>query len=109
MVLSGLTQNNGRALGDGPGDHARAAASFLTGGHPRKTAGADIQAGVSVGQIAAQRGGNRTRFASLELGCEDGRLVGDCDSGHSCAYSNTIALRRPSNPLPADINPWARL
>src|SRR5215470_14402448 len=30
-VLSRLTQNGGRALGDGPGDHARAAASFLTG------------------------------------------------------------------------------
>jgi len=42
MVLSGLTQNTGRALGDGPGDHARAAASFLTGIHPKKTAGADI-------------------------------------------------------------------
>jgi len=107
MVLSGLTQNNGRALGDGPGDHARAAASFLTGVHPRKTAGADIQAGVSVDQIAAQRVGNRTRFASLELGCEDGRLVGNCDSGYSCAYSNTIAWRTPSNPLPADINPRA--
>jgi len=48
MVLSGLTQNNGRALGDGPGDHARAAASYLTGFHPRKTEGADIHNGISV-------------------------------------------------------------
>jgi hypothetical protein len=28
MVLSGLAQRNGNALGDGPGDHARAAASY---------------------------------------------------------------------------------
>src|SRR5688572_12117671 len=28
LVLTGLTHNNGRALGDGPGDHARAAASY---------------------------------------------------------------------------------
>jgi len=46
IVFSGLTQNGGRALGDGPGDHARAASSFLTGAHPRKTAGADINVGI---------------------------------------------------------------
>jgi hypothetical protein len=38
-VFTGLSQVNGRALGDGPGDHARAASTFLTGVHPRKTAG----------------------------------------------------------------------
>ena len=52
-VLTGLAQKNGNALGDGPGDHARAAACYLTGVHPKKTAGADIQNGVSVDQIAA--------------------------------------------------------
>ena len=30
LVFSGLKDHNGEALGDGPGDHARAAASFLT-------------------------------------------------------------------------------
>ena len=105
MVLSGLTQNGGRALGDGPGDHARAAASFLTGAHPRKTAGADIFVGVSADQVAAQRVGSTTKFASLELGCEDGRLVGNCDSGYSCAYSNSISWRGPSTPNPPEINP----
>ena len=106
-LLSGLTHNTGRALGDGPGDHARAAASFLTGVHPKKTAGADIQSGVSVDQIAAQRIGGATRFASLELGCEDGRLVGNCDSGYSCAYSNSISWRTTSTPMPPEINPRA--
>ena len=42
-VLSGLAHVNARPLGDGPGDHARANACFLTGAHPRKTAGADIK------------------------------------------------------------------
>ncbi len=105
LVLSGLTHNGGRALGDGPGDHARAAASFLTGCHPRKTAGADIKIGVSVDQVAAQRIGGQTRFASLELGLEDGRLVGSCDSGYSCAYSNNLAWRSENTPLPPEINP----
>jgi hypothetical protein len=93
IVFSGLTQNGGRALGDGPGDHARAASSFLTGAHPRKTAGADINVGISVDQVAAQRIGGAMCFASIELGCEDGRQVGNCDSGYSCAYSNSISWR----------------
>src|SRR3954454_25222866 len=38
-VLTGLAQRNAEALGDGGGDHARAGASFLTGVHPKKTAG----------------------------------------------------------------------
>src|SRR5258708_37499000 len=55
LVLSNLDSHTGNALGDGPGDHARAGASFLTGVHCRKTAGADIQGGVSVDQIAAAK------------------------------------------------------
>lgn len=105
LVLSGLTHNTGRALGDGPGDHARAAASFLTGVHPRKTAGADIQGGISADQVAAQAIGKATRFPSLELGCEDGRLVGNCDSGYSCAYSNSVSWRTPTTPNPVEIDP----
>ena len=54
VFLSGLTSNGGRALGDGPGDHGRAGAAYLTGVHPKKTSGKDIQAGVSMDQIAAQ-------------------------------------------------------
>src|SRR5437773_6702021 len=107
LVLSDLTQNGGRALGDGPGDHARAASTFLTGVHPKKTSGADIQVGISVDQVAAQAVGKATKFASLELGCEDGRLVGNCDSGYSCAYSNSIAWKTPSTPMPPEINPRA--
>jgi len=105
LVLSGLTHNGGRALGDGPGDHARAASTFLTGVHPKKTAGADIAVGISADQVAAQAVGGATKFASLELGCEDGRLVGNCDSGYSCAYSNSISWKTPSTPLPPEINP----
>ncbi len=105
LVLTCLTHNNGRALGDGPGDHARAAATFLTGVHPKKTAGADIHVGISADQVAAQQLRGSTKFPSLELGCEDGRLVGNCDSGYSCAYSNSISWRTPSTPMPPEINP----
>ena len=106
-ILSGLTHNGGRALGDGPGDHARAGASYLTGVHPKKTYGADIHAGVSADQIAARHLGGETRFGSLELGCEPGLLGGNCDSGYSCAYSNSISWRTPSSPMPLEASPRA--
>src|SRR3954468_10349804 len=105
LVLSGLGHRNGNALGDGPGDHARAAWSYLTGVHPRKTAGADIQNGISVDQIAAQHLGQATRYSSLELGCDDSRTIGNCDSGYSCAYTNSLAWRGPSTPMPPETNP----
>ena len=57
--------------------------------------------------MAAQGVGNLTKFPSIELTCEDGRLVGNCDSGYSCAYSNSISWRTASTPNPAEINPRA--
>lgn len=105
FVLTGLDDHNGNALGDGPGDHGRAGASYLSGVHCRKTAGADIQAGVSADQVAAKLIGGKTRFPSLELGCEDSRTVGNCDSGYSCAYTNSISWRTPTTPNPPEINP----
>src|SRR5262245_15431657 len=87
LVLSGLTHDKGRANGDGPGDHARSASVFLTGAQPRKTSGANIRSGVSVDQVAAKAIGGATKFPSLEIGCENGRDAGNCDSGYSCAYS----------------------
>lgn len=107
LVMSNLTQNGGRALGDGAGDHARAGASWLTGVHPKKTEGSDIQAGISVDQIAARAFGKNTQFASLEIGLEEPNLAGSCDSGYSCAYTNTISWRSPTTPNPMEINPRA--
>jgi hypothetical protein len=107
MMLGGLTQNGGRALGDGPGDHGRAGANYLTCVHPKKTNGKDLQTGISVDQIAARRLEGKTRFASLELGCEEGVQGGSCDNGYSCAYSNSISWRTPSSPMPAEVRPRA--
>ena len=107
LVLSGLAHVNGRPLGDGPGDHARAGATFLTGVHPKKTEGVDIHAGISVDQIAAKELGKRTQLSSLELTLEQTGLVGGCDSGYSCAYTNTISWRTPTTPMPMEANPRA--
>ena len=104
-VLSGLTQDKGRANGDGAGDHARSAGVFLTGVQPLKSEGSEIRAGVSVDQFAAQRIGHETRFASLELGTERGRQSGKCDSGYSCAYSNNVSWRDDTTPMAKETNP----
>jgi hypothetical protein len=104
-VFAGLTQHHGRANGDGAGDHARCASSFLTGAQPRKTAGADIRVGVSVDQAAAALIGDRTKLPSLELGIERGKNAGSCDSGYSCAYSSNISWKTPNTPVAKEINP----
>lgn len=107
LVLSGLTADKARHNGDGGGDHARAMSAFLTGAQPRKTDGANIQAGISVDQAAAMRIGNRTRLPSLELGIDPGRRSGNCDSGYSCVYSSSLSWRSATQPLPNEINPKA--
>jgi hypothetical protein len=104
-ILTGLAQNNANALGDGPGDHARSTAAWLTGVHPKKTAGSDIKLGISADQVAALEIGKKTRFSSLELGCERGGNAGDCDSGYSCAYSSNISWRSENTPVAKEVNP----
>ncbi|MBI2808550.1 MAG: DUF1552 domain-containing protein [Planctomycetes bacterium] len=104
-VLTGLTADKARPNGDGPGDHARAMAAFLTGAQPRKTAGSDIRVGLSVDQAAAARIGSQTRLPSLEIGADPSALAGNCDSGYSCAYSSTISWRSATQPMPKLNNP----
>jgi hypothetical protein len=105
-VLTGLAQEKANANGDGPGDHARSAAAWLTGVQPLKTAGSNIRAGISADQLAALSSvGRATKFPSLEIGCERGAMAGDCDSGYSCAYSSTISWRSENTPVAKEVSP----
>jgi hypothetical protein len=100
LMLTGLANRQGDPLpGEGAGDHARAAGAYLTGVHPKKTEGANIRAGVSVDQIAAQVLGQETQLASLELCLESEDRAGSCDPGYSCVYANTLCWRGPTTPL----------
>lgn len=105
MVLSGLTHDKGRANGDGAGDHARSASVFLTGAQPRKTDGENIRSGISVDQVAAREIGHHSKFSSLELGVDQGRNTGNCDSGYSCAYSHNISWSSEATPVGKEVNP----
>ena len=106
LVLSGLTLDGARPHGDGGGDHAQAR-RVPDRSASAKTHGADIENGISVDQLAAQRLGDKTRFASLELGVEQGAQSGNCDSGYSCAYSSNISWRTPTTPVAKEIDPAA--
>jgi Protein of unknown function (DUF1552) len=105
QVLGGLNHQGGYPGPDGPGDHARASGGFLSGVRVRKTAGADIHAGITIDQVVAQRKGHLTRFPSLELTCDAVRRSGSCDSGYSCAYQYNLAWSGPTTPLPPEPNP----
>jgi len=104
-VLTGLTHAEAAAMGDGNGSHSRVAAVYLTGVHPRRTEGADIQAGTSVDQLAARQLGQGTQLPSLELAIDTGTLVGNCENGYSCAYLNSLSWRSPTTPNPMETNP----
>jgi hypothetical protein len=106
LMLGNLTHNTGRALLDGAGDHGRCCGSYLTGVQVKKSL-TDIHSSVSMDQLIAGQIGGQTRFPSLELGLEDSRQSGDCDSGYSCAYTNNLAWRSETQPLPPVLDPRA--
>ncbi len=107
-VLSGLTLDGARAHGDGPGDHARSVAAFLTGAHPAKTDGAGIRNGVSIDQLLAQKSpAAEARLPSLEVGMEGSAPAGRCDSGYSCVYTSNMSWRTETTPVAKEVNPAA--
>ncbi len=105
QILGGMDHVNATAGPDGAGDHARASGTFLTGVRVKKTAGADIHAGISIDQVAANQVGHLTRFPSLELTCDAVRRSGNCDSGYSCAYQYNLSWRSPATPVAPEPNP----
>ena len=105
LVISNLVCEKANPNGDGPGDHARAQAAYLTGVQPQKTEGANLKAGVSADQLAAEKIGHLTKFGSIELGMEEGQQVGRCDSGYSCAYIHNLSWRNEKTPMVKDCDP----
>ena len=91
----------------GGGDHARSAGTFLTGVPFKLTSGADVYGSVSMDQIAARQLAKETQLASLELGIESNAMLGSCDGGASCAYTNTVAWANETTPLPIENDPRA--
>jgi hypothetical protein len=107
QIFTGFEQQFAAAGGDGPGDHARGTATFLTSARARKTAGSDINLGVSIDQVAARAVQNLTRLPSLELSADGVRKSGHCDSGYSCAYQFNLSWRSENQPMTPESKPRA--
>jgi hypothetical protein len=105
VIPIGLNQKMAESFGDGNGDHSRAGSTYLSGVHPKHTEGADVKNGTTVDQYAAQELGRDTRLRSLEVAMEQVFLIGNCDNGYSCAYTNSISWRTPTEPNPMETNP----
>lgn len=104
-VITGLGHPSAAAMGDRPAGHGRSCPAFLTGTHVRQTEGTDIRCNVSVDQVYARHLGDATQLPSLELGIDQASLLGSCDIGYSCAYTNGISWLSPTVPLPVAANP----
>lgn len=104
-IVTGLGHPSAAAMGDRPAGHGRSCPAFITGVHVRQTEGTDIRCGISMDQVYANHLGDATQLSSLELGIDQASLLGSCDIGYSCAYTNGISWRNPTVPLPVTANP----
>jgi hypothetical protein len=106
-IFSGLDRRVDRNLKPGQtvGSHAPSCGSYLTGVTVVKTEGAGIGASISMDQVVASEFGKETQFPSLELGLEAPSMVGTCESGYSCAYTNTMSWSNATTPLPVTNSP----
>lgn len=108
LLLSGIDNEVALQRPEDPrGGHGRMVPGFMCGVHAKPTQGVDFEAGISIDQIAADHIGQDTVLPSLQLTLEAIEFAGTCDSGYSCAYTNTLSWRTPTLPLPMQDNPRA--
>lgn len=105
VVVSGLSNNGIVSPNEGGGVHTRAHGGWLSGVLPKRTEGADIEAGKTVDQFAADVLGRDTSLRSLELTTESNFTVGNCENGYSCTYQNSTSWRSATTPLPHERDP----
>ena len=104
-VVSGLANVAGDPLDAGSGPHSRTSGCWLNGVRARRTESADLRAGRTMDQFAADELGKNTPLRSLELALEPNFTVGGCEGGYSCTYINTFSWSAPDRPLPMETNP----
>lgn len=82
------------------GDHFRSTAVFLTQSYPKRTDGPDLEVGISLDQLYAQRVGQDTPIPSMQMCIEGVDQAGGCQFGYSCAYVDSLSWAAPNRPLP---------
>ena len=104
-IVTGLSNSGVVSPNEGGGVHTRAHGGWLNGILPKRTEGADIRAGKTIDQYAADQLGTDTALRSLELTTESNYQVGNCENGYSCAYRNSTSWLTPTTPLPHERDP----
>jgi hypothetical protein len=105
VILSGLHARSAEPPAGVTGSDHFVAAAYLSATKPKKTTGADINAGTTIDQIIADKIGRDTLLSSLQLAVEDPGASSSCGEGYSCAYTNSISWSAPNKPLPMELNP----
>jgi Protein of unknown function (DUF1552) len=105
LVLSGLNSTPPPERNSLEGVHSRASTRFLTDIQPKPTLGSDLQAGISMDQIAANEVGQQNQFPSLQVGLDSNDTAGGGDTGYSRAYCSTISWSSATTPLPMENDP----
>jgi hypothetical protein len=106
VIMSGLHSRSAEPPPGVTGADHWVAAAFMCAEKPKKTAGADVQAGTTIDQIIAQKIGSESLLPSLQMAVEDpGANSSNCGEGYSCVYTNTISWATPTSPLPMELNP----
>ncbi len=105
VVVSGLSNNGVVSSNEGGGVHTRAHGGWLSGVLPKRTEGADIRAGKTIDQYAADQLGAETSLRSLQLTTDSNFTVGNCENGYSCTYQNSTSWRTATTPLPHERDP----
>lgn len=105
VILSGLHARSAEPPPGVTGSDHFVAAAYLCATKPKKTTGADIDAGTTIDQLIAQKIGQDTLLPSLQLAVEDPGASSSCGEGYSCAYTNSISWSAPNKPLPMELNP----
>ncbi len=104
-VVSGTANIQGDPLDAGSGPHSRVSGCWLSGVRAKRTERADLRAGRTADQFAADVLGKDTPLRSLELALEPNYTVGGCEGGYSCTYINTFSWASVDRPLPMETNP----
>ena len=78
------------------GDHYRSSAAYLTQSYPKRTDGADVEAGISLDQLYAQRFGQDTPITSMQLCIESvDQSGGAATATRASTPTRSAGRRRP--------------
>ena len=99
LVLTNLNHDLEKGPDRPTSGHYGGTSNFLVGNGVKRSMGSDIQAGVSLDQLAALKVADQTLLPSLELSTESEHTGVDTGERITQLYGNSISWLTPSTPL----------